>query len=160
MENINSLESQELVSKNNSDLQEESLSYDEGLNFILRKINAISPVEAHPEHRWLVSKITFVNQNNAYVDYDDTLTHKRLLVKLAKLEGKIEYSLSANFDSIDNSWKLIAGEDFYKDIPAENFLVYIFDEKTKKWLPLKVIEERDRPQEQPENPEGEIIINN
>lgn len=112
------------------------LNQEEAIQFFSEKINEISPEKSVLGGQWHVLRFRFVkglaNQAGVYVEYEDGHIARAFLVALEGSAGSLpNYRIAGFFEPEPNGYKLLAGEDLFKDKPQE---IYEYNETAKNWI--------------------------
>lgn len=109
-----------------------SLNRADVIKFFSEKINEISPDKPESGGRWVVSRFRFVDKNDVYVEYGDGHMSRVFLLSLTKTVGSAPYyKIVGFFEPEPLGYKLLAGEDSFKDKPQE---IYEYNQTVGQWV--------------------------
>lgn len=112
------------------------------MNWLATNINAIAPQKAKYQ-KWAVDIVDFVDENNAYVEYYDTVednedsdveddTSRRVLVETsAKAGGGYDVKVLAYWEMGEDDYVLKTGTDKFED--SEEIASYQYDPEDQTW---------------------------
>lgn len=114
------------------------------LDFIAQNISAVAPHKAKYQN-WTVDTVDFVDNNNVYAEYYDTVendenssieddTSRQILLEISP-QGDASFStkLLAYFEMGDEDYVLKEGSDKFADVREEDKMIYQYDQDRKTW---------------------------
>ena len=93
------------------------------------RISELSPIEPVLGGHWQISRIWFGSDLEAYVEYDDGHIMRRIIL-LAKDIEISDIEVIAYFESGQDDWELISGQDI---LFGKNLDLYEYDDKAGTW---------------------------
>ncbi|MFA5925543.1 MAG: hypothetical protein WC831_01290 [Parcubacteria group bacterium] len=115
---------------------------DKLMNYVAKNISSISPQKA-PYQKWTVDIIDFVDENNVYVEYYDTVeddensdvdadTGRQVLLETApKSDGTYDVKVLAYWEMGEDDYVLKTGTDKFEDVEDVNS--YQYDSEDGTW---------------------------
>lgn len=112
------------------------------MNWLVENINSVAPQKAKYQ-KWTVDIVDFVDENNAYVEYYDTVeddensdvdddTSRRILIETAaKSGGGYDVKVLAYWEMGEDDYMLKTGTDKFEDV--EDVTSYQYDLEEKTW---------------------------
>lgn len=112
------------------------------MNWLAANINSVAPRKA-PYRKWTVDIVDFVNENNLYVEYYDTIeddgnsdvsadTSRKILLEVSpKSDGNYNSRVLAYWEMGEDDYVLKSGTDKFEDV--EDTYSYQYDPEEKSW---------------------------
>lgn len=111
------------------------------MNWLVANINSVAPKKAKYQ-KWTVDIVDFVDENNVYVEYYDTVeddensdieddTSRRVLIETAAKSGGYDAKVLAYWEMGEDDYTLKTGTDKFEDV--EDVFSYQYDSEQKTW---------------------------